>query len=177
MNIDTPRLVLRNYKTEDWERVHIYGADPIFSQYEAWGPNTHEDTKKFIADRVTQSQTKPRYKFDLAICLKDQNLLIGGCGIRREAPESVVANMGWAVNPSFQANGYATEAAQALIQYGFKQLALSVIVATCDARNTASFRVMEKLGMKRVGLLEKERQQKGSLRDTLRYEVMNDQDA
>jgi RimJ/RimL family protein N-acetyltransferase len=54
MEIETTRLMLRNYRTEDWERVHIYGADPIFSRYEAWGPNTPEDTKKFIADMVAQ---------------------------------------------------------------------------------------------------------------------------
>jgi ribosomal-protein-alanine N-acetyltransferase len=59
----------------------------------------------------------------------------------------------------------------ALIRYGFTELGLSIIVATCDVRNTASFKVMEKLGMKRVGLLEKERQQKGIMRDTLRYEI------
>lgn len=171
MKIETARLLLRNYRTEDWERVHIYGKDPVFSQYEAWGPNTPEDTKKFIADMVAQSQTQPRYKFDLAICLKDSDLLIGGCGIRCEAPESSVSNLGWAINPEFQNKGYATEAARALIGFGFKQLGLAVIVATCDARNTASFKVMEKLGMKRVGLLAKEREQKGAKRDTLRYEL------
>jgi ribosomal-protein-alanine N-acetyltransferase len=171
MEIETGRLLLRDYRIEDWERVHIYGAEPIFSKYESWGPNTIEGTQRFIADMVAQSQTRPRYKFDLAVCLKDSALLIGGCGIRREAPESAIATLGWAVNPSFQAKGYATEAAMALIRYGFTELGLSIIVATCDVRNTASFKVMEKLGMKRVGLLEKERQQKGIMRDTLRYEI------
>jgi RimJ/RimL family protein N-acetyltransferase len=178
MTLQTPRLHLRDYRPEDWERVHIYGKDPVFSQYEAWGPNTPEDTKKFVADMVAQAQTQsqpqthPRHKFDLAICLKDQDLLIGGCGIRREAPESAIANLGWAVNPEFQSKGYATEAARALIEFGFAKLGLSVIYATCDAKNTASYKVMEKLGMKRVGLLEKEREQKGAKRDTLRYEIV-----
>ncbi len=76
------------------------------------------------------------------------------------------------MNPDFQSKGYATEAAVALIRFGFEQLQLEVIYATCDARNSASFRVMEKLGMQRVGLLKGDRMQKGHMRDTLRYELI-----
>ncbi len=169
--IETPRLRLRDYRPEDWERVHLYGADPEFSRFEAWGPNTVEDTRKFVSSMVEQAARSPRYKFDFAVCLKDSGLLIGGCGIRRESQESAVANLGWAIHPEHQAKGYATEAARALIDFGRRELGLSVIYATCDARNVASYRVMEKLGMKRVGFLEKEREVKGQLRDTFRYEM------
>jgi len=170
--IETKRLVLRNFRSDDWERVHIYGSDPDFSKYEAWGPNSVDDTKKFISEMVRQASERPRYQFNYAICLKDPDLLIGGCGIRREAELSPIANMGWAVNPEFQSKGYATEAATALIRFGFDQLQLKLIYATCDARNQASYKVMEKLGMKRVGVLKGDRMQKGVLRDTLRYELI-----
>lgn len=170
--IETPRLILRGHKPEDWERAHIYGRDPEFSKYEAWGPNTEEDTKKYISDVILQASENPRYKFEFAICLKDSGLLIGGCAIRRESQSSCIANLGWAINPEFQSKGYATEAAKGLIQFGFEQLQLKVIYATCDARNNASSRVMEKLGMKQVGLLKGDKMQKGHLRDTLRYELI-----
>ncbi len=170
--LSTERLILRNYQTNDWERVHLYGRDPDFSRYELWGPNTEEDTRKFVNEMVLQASESPRYKFDLAICLKDSDLLIGGCGIRREAEASHIANLGWAINPEFQSRGYATEAAQALIRFGFAKLQLLMIYATCDARNTASFKVMEKLGMQRVGLRKGDRMQKGHLRDTFRYELI-----
>jgi RimJ/RimL family protein N-acetyltransferase len=124
MQLTTERLILRNYKTEDWERVHIYGADPGFSKYEFWGPNTIEDTKKFVQEVVTQVQQQPRFTYDLAIFLKDSGLLIGGCGIRSESEQSHVANLGWAVNAEFQNNGYATEAAKALIEFGLQTLKL-----------------------------------------------------
>lgn len=170
--LETKRLILRDYRKDDWERVHIYASDLEFSKYELWGPNTEEDTKKFVNDMVLQASTKPRYKFDLAICLKDSDLLIGGCGIRRESELSHVANLGWAINSDFQSKGYATEAAEALLRFGFDQLHLKLIYATCDTRNSASFRVMEKLGMKRVGLLKGDKLQKGHWRDTLRYELI-----
>ena len=168
--IETKRLILRDYLPEDWERVHAYGGNPEFSRFEAWGPNSPEDTRKFVNDMVLQASQTPRFKFDFAICLKESALLIGGCGIRREAELSCIANLGWAVHPEFQSKGYATEAAEALVRFGFDHLQLKIIYATCDARNTASFKVMEKLGMERVGLLKGDRMQKGHLRDTLRYE-------
>lgn len=169
--LQTSRLILRNYRTEDWERVHIYGSVPEFSKYELWGPNTVEDSKSFVNLMLEQAQAARRTNFDFAVCLKDQDLLIGGCGIRRETEESAVAFLGWAINPDFQKQGYATEAARALISFGFDHLGLSMIYATCDTRNAASYRVMEKLGMKRVGTMKGDKLVKGHVRDSCRYEL------
>ena len=170
-SLHTKRLILRDFEPSDFAAVHSYASIPEFSQYEAWGPNSIEDTKKFIADMITQSAQKSRWKFDVAIVLSDSRKLIGGCGIRREFPQSRIANLGWAVNPSHQGQGFATEAALELINFGFNELGLKVIYATCDAQNKASARVMEKAGMSCVGLVEKEREQKGFLRNTLRFEI------
>jgi [ribosomal protein S5]-alanine N-acetyltransferase len=168
----TDRLKLRFYQPTDWERVHIYGSDPDFSKYEIWGPNSIEDTHKFVAEMVDQAKVKPRYKFDFAVCLKENDLLIGGCGIRRESQESCVASLGWAINPQFQNKGYATEAAKALIDFGFEDLGLSVIYANCDSRNVASYKVMEKLEMKKVGFIKGTKEVKGHVRDSFRYEIL-----
>ncbi|NJM09464.1 MAG: GNAT family N-acetyltransferase [Bdellovibrionaceae bacterium] len=172
MTLITERLSLRSYKTEDWERLHIYASDPDFSKYEFWGPNTLEDTHRFIAEMVQQAAITPRYKFDLAVCLKENGLMIGGCGIRRETELSQVANLGWAINPDFQGKGYATEAARALIEYGFQKLGLSVIYATCDTRNAPSYKVMEKVGMRKVGFIKGTQEVKGYVRDSYRYEIL-----
>ena len=172
MKLKTDRLILRDYQTTDFERVHIYGSNPDFSKYEFWGPNKIEDTHKFIADKLEESAQLPRFRFDLAVCLNDQDLLIGGCGLRRETETSSVGNLGWAINPEFQNKGYATEAAAAFIQYGFNELNLSLIYATCDSRNVASYKVMEKLGMKKVGFTKGDKVIKGHLRDSFRYEIL-----
>ena len=170
--ITTERLKLRAYKLDNWERVHIYGSNPDFSKYELRGPNSVEDTRKFVADMVEQSKSNSRYKFDFAICLKEKDLLIGGCGIRRETEISHVANLGWAINPEFQSKGFATEAATALINFGFEELELAVIYATCDTRNNPSFKVMEKIGMKKVGFIKGTKEIKGHVRDSFRYEIL-----
>ncbi len=175
IELTTERLKLRAYKPQDWERVHSYCADPDFSKYQEWGPNSPEDTHKFIADVTKPSN--PRYKFEFAICLNKNDLLIGGCGIRRETQTSSIANIGWAIHPDFQKQGYATEAAKALIDFGFEKLKLAVIYATCDTRNTASFKVMEKLGMTNVGRTKGVTEVKGYVRDSFRYELVAAQPA
>ena len=172
MNIELERLTLREYQISDFTTVHTYGADPDFSQYESWGPNSEQDTKDFIDLAISNSQVTPRFTFDMAVCLTEENLQIGGCGLRRESENSQVANMGWSITPSEQGNGYATEAASALIEFGFRELNLTVIYATCDTRNEASMGVMENIGMNQVGLLKNDRSIGGQTYDSYRYEIL-----
>lgn len=173
LEITTERLKLRAYEPSDWERVHIYASIPEFSKYELWGPNKLEDTHNFISEMIAQAEYNPRYQFNFAVCLKENNLLIGGCGMRRETEYSRIANLGWAINPEFQSKGYATEAAKAMIEFGFKELKLAVIYATCDTRNTPSYKVMEKLGMSKVGIIKGTKEIKGHIRDSFRYELFH----
>lgn len=170
--VETERLILRDFQSEDWERIHIYGSVADFTKYEVWGPNSVEDTKNFIAEAIAKSNKTPRYQFELAVCLKAENLLIGGCGIRRDTELSNVANLGWAINPEFQNKGYATEAAKALVEFGFKKLKLAVIYANCDTRNIASYKVMQKLGMQNVGLSKGDRIIDSQIFDSFRYEIL-----
>lgn len=173
MQLITQRLKLRPYQISDWERVHIYGSNPDFSKYEVWGPNSVQDSQTFVADMVQLSKEEPQYKYEFAVCLKENDLLIGGCGIRQETETSRVAHLGWAINPEFQNKGIATEAAQALIDFGFNKLKLAVIYATCDTRNIASYKVMEKLKMTKVGFIKGTKLIKGHMRDSYRYEIYN----
>lgn len=169
--LETDRLILRDYRAADWEPLHVYGSDPDFTKYELWGPNTIADSQKFVADMLAQARLQPRWKFDVAVTLKAGGLMIGGTGLRREAERSQIGNLGWAITPAQQSQGFATEAARALIAFGFETLKLKLIYATCDTRNVASYRVMEKLGMERVGIIKGMQPVKGYVRDSYRYEI------
>lgn len=169
--LETPRLVLRDYLFEDWEPIHVYAQDPEFSKYEPWGPNSEEDSRKFVTDMLKLAGEPHRFRFDLAITLKPEKRHIGGCSIRRECQASAVGSLGWSVNPLFQNQGYATEAARGMLEFGFGPLGMKLIYALCDIRNGASARVMEKLGMKRVGEIQGDKLIKGHLRSVYRYEI------
>ena len=168
--ITTERLVLRDYQIDDWKTAHIYGSIPEFSKYEIWGPSTEEDSKKFISDAIGKANASPRFEYELAVCQAQGGRHIGGCGIRLEGHSSKVAHLGWAINLKFQKQGFATEAAEALLKFGFESLGILVAYATCDSRNIASSRVMEKLGMTKVGCFPG-RKAKDGLIDEYRYEI------
>lgn len=168
---ETKRLLLRPYVAEDWALVHAYAAIPEFSRFEVWGPNSIEDTKRFVGACIASTSERPILAYQLAVVLKDANRLIGGCTLRRKNADAQEALLGYAINPDFQGIGYATEAADTLVEFGFSKLRLVRILAECNAQNVASRRVMEKLGMRLLSLHENHKEVKGALVDTCQYEL------
>lgn len=169
--LQTKRLYLRDYTADDFAAIHEYANSPEFCQYVTFGPNSESDTKNFIHEALLKSLHMPRYQFDMAIILNSTNELIGGANIERDGEQSKVGNIGYGLNTKFQKQGYAVEIATALISYGFENLGLLVIYATCDTRNTPSYAVMEKCGMKRVCKITADRTSDDKSYDSYRYEI------
>jgi ribosomal-protein-alanine N-acetyltransferase len=134
----TSRLVLRDFEEGNWKWAHDYASIPEVVRYVDWGPNTEEETKNFIQRALAHKEERPRKDFTLAIVLKATNTLIGGCGIYESNPDNREGYIGYVLNRNFWGQGYATEAAQALLEFGFNQLKLHRIFATCDPENIAS---------------------------------------
>jgi ribosomal-protein-alanine N-acetyltransferase len=89
----------------------------------------------------------PRTRFQLAIETRAEHRLIGNCGVRLAAPGARVADIGYELAPDEWGHGYATEAARAIVAFGFDTLGLHRIAASCVADNAASAHVLEKLGL------------------------------
>ena len=85
--------------------------------------------------------------------LKTRSRLIGNCGIRIATVAAYEADIGYELSPEHWGRGYVTEAARAIVQFGFAELKVHRIWAWCIADNAASARVLEKLGMKLEGRL------------------------
>jgi len=149
--IETPRLILREFKPADIERVHAYASREEVTRYLIWGPNSLSQSAEALSGFLEDSRQLPRQSHDLAIVLKSHNLLIGGVGLRISDAESTTGDIGYVLHPDFWGHGYAEEAARALIYAGFRSLGLRRIIGQCDQRNKASARVMERLGMRREG--------------------------
>jgi RimJ/RimL family protein N-acetyltransferase len=169
--IETRRLILRHYLPADWRDVHAYAALPEVSRFDSWGPNTESDSRAFVARCIEQAAEEPVLRHDFAIELKATARVIGGCSIKREAAGDTHASVGYAIHPDYQGRGFATEATLGLIDFGFLSLGLERIVAQCDTRNSASYRVMEKAGMTRVGTHLNHREIKGRLAHSFEYGI------
>lgn len=149
MEILTERLRLREFEMEDWRAVHAYQQDPRYLQYYPWSTRSGRDVREFVRMFLDQQAGDPRTKFQLAITLRQTGELIGNVGVRKESASRSVADMGYEITPGHWGQGYATEAAAAMLRFGFEQLELHRIWAQCIADNVSSWRVMEKIGMKR----------------------------
>lgn len=151
--LETERLILRDFIAEDWPAVLAYQHDERYLRYYPHTARTAADVRAFVQMFLDQQRAEPRLKFQPAIVLKQSGQLIGNCGLRLDAPDSHEADMGFELAPDHWGNGYATEAAQAILRVGFGEMGLHRIWAACIAENQASARVLQKLGMRLEGLL------------------------
>ena len=172
LKIETPRLLLREFSPGDLDQVNEYASDPEVLKYVLWGPHSREETLAFIGRTADARKVDPRADFDLAVVLKDGERLIGGCGISVSSFESRRAGIGYVLNRRFWGQGFATEAAEAVLGFGFDSLKMHRIFATCDAENRRSARVLEKIGMRYEGRLRDECRKKGAWRDTFMFAIL-----
>jgi [ribosomal protein S5]-alanine N-acetyltransferase len=172
MELITERLILRDFTADDCPAVHAYQSKPLYLRYYEWTHRTPEDVQEFVGWFIAQQQQNPRYKFQFAVTLRDSGRLIGNAGVRKESAEVQVASMGYELDPAYWGQGYATEAARALVDYGFTVMQVHRIGAHCVADNTGSRHVLEKLGMRLEGRLRDAEYYKDRWWDKLLYGML-----
>ncbi len=150
MNIQltTDRLVLRPLGLRDLPTVHRYASDPENARYMFFGQKqTEAETVQFLRT-VEAEWAKERPDFyEFAITFK--GVQFGAVSVYLN-PNRTEGELGWILDKDYQGKGYALEAARTVIRFSFEELGLWSLVAHCDTRNAPSYRLMERLGMKRT---------------------------
>jgi RimJ/RimL family protein N-acetyltransferase len=170
---ETERLLLREFVKSDWKAVHEYASDPEVVRFLEWGPNNTDESVSFLEGTLACQKEKPRRIYEFAITLKETGKVIGACGLRINDQDNKQAEIGYCYNRHYWGNGYASEAAHSVIAFGFSQLGLHRVIATCDSNNVASASVLRKAGMRQEGHFIEERKVRGEWRDTLQFAVLN----
>jgi RimJ/RimL family protein N-acetyltransferase len=165
--IETPRLILREFVEEDWQEVHDYAKDMEVAKHMNWGPNTEADTREFIALAMTTAKEKPRRSYHLAVVSRHTGKVIGGATLRMLDAEPDSGELGYTFHPQTWGQGFATEVAKAFMAFGFLQLNLRRIWATCRPGNHSSFRILRKSGMRFEEYLQNEKCVRGEMVDSL----------
>ena len=173
--IETERLTLREYAPSDEAAVHEFASDPLVPRYDAWGPNTPQQTHEHILRHMREQDVWPREDVTLAAQLRAQPKVIGSVRLWIVDMENRCAEIGYTFNRLYWGNGFATEAASALLSVAFEVLNLHRVVATCDTRNTGSWRVMEKIGMRREAHFVRDKFQKNEWRDSYGYAMLDEE--
>lgn len=148
MNIKTERLHIRNFKIRDWKAVHEYTSDPVVMKYIPEGVFTEEDAKSFVHKNTGEDAHM------FPVVLSDKEELIGHISFHQYFGDHTY-EIGWVFNPKYYNKGYASEAARSILKYAFEEMKLHRIIATCQPQNPPSYRVMEKIGMRREGYFKK----------------------
>ena len=108
----------------------------------------------------------------LGVALQATNRIIGEVTLLWHSAEHRQGEIGFVFNPQFQGQGYATEAALAMLALGFEELRLHRIYGRCDALNVPSFKLMERLGMRREAHFIHNEIFKGQWGDELVYAML-----
>lgn len=165
---------LREFEPSDLEAVHRYASDDRVVRFLTWGPNTRQDTERFLQQAMTSATSAPRHTYELAVIRNDTGELIGGARLGVD-PAHRRGEIGYVLRRDQWGRGYGTEAASLLLRLGFAELKLHRIYATCAPDNAASRRVLEKVGMRLEGHLRHHFLVRGRWRDALLYAILEDE--
>lgn len=146
--ITTKRLLLRPFLESDGEALFQYLSLEEVVKYEPYPVYSLVDAMQEAKER----STNPAF---LAVCLQSTNQLIGNIYFALDGPKHLKTyTLGYVFHPAFHNQGYATEAAQAVLEYGFQTLGLHRIVAYCHQENVRSWKLLERLNMRREAAMK-----------------------
>ena len=173
IQLTTERLLLRPLVQSDFEAVHTYASDPEVCHYMNFGPNTEEETRVFLRASAQGWAEEPPDNYEFAVTLRGNGDLIGTCGLHLGPFRR--AEIGYIYRREAWGQGYGTEAARAVVDFGFRQLGLHRVQARHDAPNVASGRIMQRLGMTCEGRFREAVYRDGEWHDVLLYGILEEE--
>jgi ribosomal-protein-alanine N-acetyltransferase len=168
--IESERVCLREFRLSDLDDSLAVVGDPRVTQYLSFDTKTREEQEALLSAQLERARQSPRLEYYLAAAETGSGRLVGfvrlGLGAHRSA------KLGYAVRFDRWGRGYATEAAGALLRFGFSNLGLHRVTAACGPDNGASIRVLEKLGCTYEGRMRDHVFTNGAWRDSLLYSLL-----
>lgn len=171
LEIQTERLTLRRFEAADAERVEELLNDREIASNSRSIDYPYPQGAAIVWIENHHSNWETGNSSVFAIRTRERDQLIGGIGLEIEKSDHN-AELGYWIGRDFWNQGFCSEAALAMLEYGFEQLGLHRIHSHYMARNPASGRVMEKIGMKREGLLRGHSRKWGVFEDVVVYGIL-----
>lgn len=152
----TYRLHLRDIIRDDLEpMIALWTDDGVKQEMGSWGPQTKEEVLPWIEGAVNANEATPRFAHISAIVERNTGVVIGFIGLGRPSEGKEhwgELDFGYAIRPEFRGRGFGIEALRATIAFCFEELRAGSFFGETRADNLASARVMQKAGMRAVGL-------------------------
>ncbi|MBJ3783956.1 GNAT family N-acetyltransferase [Devosia sediminis] len=172
----TDRLCLRPFTRGDVDAVCGYRGREDVARYLFDPPLSRDECALAIQQRTVQTTlVEEGDRLVLAVELREDKHLIGEVSLIWRSAEARQGELGWIFDPQFHGRGYATEATNALLDLGFGSADLHRIFARCAARNDPSWRLMERLGMRREAHFRQHALFKGGWDEEFYYAILRDE--
>ncbi len=148
----TRRLCIRDMKMTDAEAIfRAFAGDALVARFMSWMPHAEvAETHAYVAGRLA---VDPDISKSYVLCRQTDAMLLGSLTLRRVNAYS--AEVGYALGRTWWNRGIMTEALSAVVSCTFAETRIMRVGAVCDVENSASVRVLEKVGMEREGLLRR----------------------
>ncbi|MGC5019559.1 GNAT family N-acetyltransferase [Micromonospora sp. DT47] len=171
--VRTERLDLRAFTPADLPALHSYRSRADVTRYLLFAAEDEATTRATLATKCRR--TALRAEGDvlcLAVVVRRTGTLVGDVVLTWTSAAHRQGEIGYVFHPDHAGRGYATEAARAMLRLGFDELDLHRIVGRLDARNTASARLLQRLGMRREAHLRENECVKGEWADEAVYALL-----
>ena len=169
--LETKRLRLRMFTMDDAPALFRYASDPLVTQFITWETHTTlTDSQHFVRGVLDWYEDQEVAYW--AIIHKEENRLIGSCGLFDWQIRPARAELAFAMSQPYWGKGYTSEAVRTLMKLGFEDMRLNRIEGKCVVQNTASSRVMEKTGMTYEGTLRQYIRLHGHYRDLKVFSIL-----
>jgi [ribosomal protein S5]-alanine N-acetyltransferase len=169
--LETPRLRLRPYRAEDVEAMFALYSDPRVMRYWSFPPWIEIAQARIYISRCLAGMNSGEI-FPWVIAERSSDRLIGAMTLFSLHADQLRAEIGYSLSPDYQGRGLATEALRAGLAHAFDDLGLVRVEADIDPRNEASWRLLERIGFQREGLLRKRWRVNGEVCDTAFYGLL-----
>jgi RimJ/RimL family protein N-acetyltransferase len=172
----TERLVLRLFTKDDVEAVYDMQSRPEVARYLYWSPRGRSGAAKSLEEKLTCTSIQAEGDIlNLAVERAEGGPAIGDLMLHYVSATHRQAEIGYILHPDAQGQGLATEAARAIVDLAFSALKVHRVFGQIDARNIASARVLERVGMRREAHLVENEWVKGEWTDEVIYAVLADE--
>lgn len=171
--ITTARLRLRPFVPGDLDALYDIQSRDDVARYLYWGPRSRDEVHTALSER--ERFTTLEVDGDtllLAIDLRASGVLIGDVNLHWLRGPHRQGEIGYVLHPTYHGQGYGREAAREMLRFGFEGLGLHRIIGRCDARNVASARLMERLGLRREAHFQQNEYVKGEWCDEDVYALL-----
>jgi RimJ/RimL family protein N-acetyltransferase len=168
----TERLALRELAASDAPRIFEYRSRPEVSRFQTWGTQAVDEIQFYLRGLSATEPGMPGAWYQIGITLRSSGELIGDCGFYVLATEPRQAEVGIALDPAYQSQGYGTEALRALLDYLLVKLGKHRVFGSVDPQNVRSIQLMERVGMRQEAHFIKSLWFRGEWVDDLIYAML-----